>query len=120
MVALRKPHLICSRRERQICWHAYLTNLIGIFENKALDFSKNRADGDDILGDAHCDIPASSLRSSVCVMRTTVYDRTCGSGSLLLEVGDEASSRVTLYGQEKDATMAGLARKTGHAGQHAD
>lgn len=29
-----------------------LTNLIAIFENKALDFSKNRADGDDILGDA--------------------------------------------------------------------
>ena len=25
-----------------------LTNLIAIFENKALDFSKNRADGDDI------------------------------------------------------------------------
>jgi len=30
-----------------------LTNLISIFENKALDFSKNRADGDDILGDAY-------------------------------------------------------------------
>ena len=30
-----------------------LSNLIGIFENKALDFSKNRADGDDILGDAY-------------------------------------------------------------------
>ena len=29
-----------------------LTNLISIFENKALDFSKNRAEGDDILGDA--------------------------------------------------------------------
>ncbi|MGP8175901.1 MAG: type I restriction-modification system subunit M N-terminal domain-containing protein [Terracidiphilus sp.] len=29
-----------------------LTNLIAIFENPALDFSKNRADGDDILGDA--------------------------------------------------------------------
>ena len=27
-----------------------LTNLIAIFENPALDFSKNRADGDDILG----------------------------------------------------------------------
>ena len=26
---------------------------IAIFENKALDFSKNRADGDDILGDAY-------------------------------------------------------------------
>jgi integrase len=30
-----------------------LTNLIATFENKALDFSKNRADGDDILGDAY-------------------------------------------------------------------
>ncbi len=30
-----------------------LTELIAIFENKALDFSKNRADGDDILGDAY-------------------------------------------------------------------
>ena len=30
-----------------------LTNLITIFESPALDFSKNRADGDDILGDAY-------------------------------------------------------------------
>ena len=30
-----------------------LTNLVAIFENKALDFSKNRAGGDDILGDAY-------------------------------------------------------------------
>ena len=30
-----------------------LTNLIATFENPALDFSRNRADGDDILGDAY-------------------------------------------------------------------
>src|ERR1041385_5041594 len=30
-----------------------LTDLIAIFENPALDFSKNRAEGDDILGDAY-------------------------------------------------------------------
>jgi type I restriction enzyme M protein len=30
-----------------------LTNLIAIFENPALDFSKNRAENDDILGDAY-------------------------------------------------------------------
>ena len=29
-----------------------LTNLIAIFENPGLDFSRNRADGDDLLGDA--------------------------------------------------------------------
>ena len=32
---------------------ARLTNLIGIFQNPDLNFSKNRADGDDILGDAY-------------------------------------------------------------------
>jgi len=30
-----------------------LTTLIAIFENKALDFSRNRTDGDDLLGDAY-------------------------------------------------------------------
>lgn len=30
-----------------------LEKLIAIFENKSLDFFKNRADGDDILGDAY-------------------------------------------------------------------
>jgi type I restriction enzyme M protein len=29
-----------------------LTSLIGIFENPALDFSRNRAEGDDIPGNA--------------------------------------------------------------------
>jgi type I restriction enzyme M protein len=46
---------------------------------------------------------------------TTVYDPTCGSGSLLLKIGDEAHHghqhvKVTLYGQEKDNATAGLAR----------
>ena len=41
---------------------------------------------------------------------TTVYDPTCGSASLLLKVGDEAGTRVTLYGQEKDAATSTLAR----------
>lgn len=41
---------------------------------------------------------------------TTVYDPTCGSGSLLLKVGDEATTKVTLYGQEKDAATSALAR----------
>jgi type I restriction enzyme M protein len=41
---------------------------------------------------------------------TTVYDPTCGSGSLLIKVADEAGVRVTLYGQEKDGSTAGLAQ----------
>jgi type I restriction enzyme M protein len=113
-----------------------LTNLIAIFEDKALDFSKNRADGDDILGDAYEYLmrhfatesgkskgqfytPAEvsriiakilGIREAETSTGTTVYDPTCGSGSLLLKVADEARTPVTLYGQEKDAATSGLAR----------
>ena len=45
---------------------------------------------------------------------TTLYDPICGSGSLLLKIGDEARHgkdvKVSLYGQEKDNATAGLAR----------
>jgi type I restriction enzyme M protein len=113
-----------------------LTNLIAIFENKGLDFSKNRAEGDDILGDAYEYLmrhfatesgkskgqfytPAEVSRIIAQVIgigtmkttpATTIYDPTCGSGSLLLKVADEAKTKVTLEGQEKDAATAGLAR----------
>lgn len=113
-----------------------LTNLIAIFENKALDFSKNRAEGDDILGDAYEYLmrhfatesgkskgqfytPAEVSRIMAKIIgidqakttaSTTVYDPTCGSGSLLLKVTDQAKTSVTLYGQEKDAATSGLAR----------
>src|SRR5712672_1204825 len=113
-----------------------LTNLIAIFENKALDFSKNRADGDDILGDAYEYLmrhfatesgkskgqfytPAEvsriiaqiiGIHDAKTTSSTTVYDPTCGSGSLLLKVGDAAGTPVTLNGQEKDAATSGLAR----------
>ena len=113
-----------------------LTNLIAIFERPELDFSKNRAGGDDILGDAYEYLmrhfatesgkskgqfytPAEVSRTMAKIIGinnantgadTTVYDPTCGSGSLLLRVGGEADSKVTLYGQEKEAATAGLAR----------
>ena len=113
-----------------------LTNLVAIFENPALDFSKNRAEGDDILGDAYEYLmrhsatesgkskgqfytPAEVSRIMAQIVgihdaktsaATTVYDPTCGSGSLILKVGDEAGITVTLYGQEKDAATSGLAR----------
>src|ERR1022692_1404671 len=109
-----------------------LTNLIAIFENKALDFSKNRADGDDILGDAYeylmrhfatesgkskgqfyTPAEVSRILAKVVGINTktrqdqTVYDPTCGSGSLLLKAAAEAPRGLTIYGQEKDnATWA--------------
>jgi type I restriction enzyme M protein len=55
------------------------------------------------------------IRHAKITNDTTVYDPTCGSGSLLLKIGDEARHgrkdvKVTLYGQEKDNATAGLAR----------
>ncbi len=113
-----------------------LDNLIGIFQNPALDFSQNRADHDDILGDAYEYLmrhfatesgkskgqfytPAEVSRVIAQVIgispdnakaSTTAYDPTCGSGSLLLKVAAQAGKRITLEGQEKDVTTAGLAR----------
>jgi len=113
-----------------------LTNLIGIFEKPELDFSRNRAEHDDILGDAYEYLmrhfaqesgkskgqfytPAEVSRVIAKVIgiaphntvaATTAYDPTCGSGSLLLKVAAEAGRRITLEGQEKDVTTAGLAR----------
>ena len=113
-----------------------LTSLIAIFEKPELDFSKNRADGDDIMGDAYEYLmrhfatesgkskgqfytPAEvsrimaqilGIKNDATSSDTTVYDPTCGSGSLLLKVGDEAKTDVTLYGQEKDAATSALAR----------
>ena len=113
-----------------------LTNLIAIFQKPELDFSKNRAENDDILGDAYeylmrhfasqsgkskgqfytpsevCRIIAKVIGISPqnAKASTTAYDPTCGSGSLLLKVAAEAGKHITLEGQEKDGTTAGLAR----------
>ena len=113
-----------------------LTNLIAIFEKPALNFARNRADDDDILGDAyeylmrHFAIqsgkskgqfltPAEVSRVKAQVLQiekeattaaTTICDPFCGSGSLLLKVAAQAPTAVTLYGQEKDAATSGLAR----------
>src|SRR2546422_10000172 len=111
-----------------------LSKLVAIFDG--LDFRANRAEGDDLLGDAYDNLmrhfatergkskgqfytPAEvsrimaqilGIRNAKTSAATTVYDPTCGSGSLLLKVGDEAGTAVTLYGQEKDAATSGLAR----------
>ncbi|WP_291997000.1 N-6 DNA methylase [Candidatus Accumulibacter sp. ACC012] len=113
-----------------------LSNLIGIFQKPELDFSQNRAEHDDILGDAYEYLmrhfatesgkskgqfytPAEVSRIIAKVIgiapnntkaSTTAYDPTCGSGSLLLKVAAQAGKHITLEGQEKDVTTAGLAR----------
>ncbi len=116
-----------------------LSRLVGIFSNPALDFRSNRAEGDDILGDAYEYLmrhfatesgkskgqfytPAEVSRVMAKVIGLsgakagdqTIYDPTCGSGSLLLKAHDEARSRtgwdLTLYGQEMDNATSALAR----------
>lgn len=116
-----------------------LSNLVSIFGNPALDFRSNRAEGDDILGDAYEYLmrhfatesgkskgqfytPAEVSRIMAKVIgigsatspSQTIYDPTCGSGSLLLKAHDEARGAtghdLALYGQEMDNATKALAR----------
>ncbi len=110
-----------------------LTKLVAIFED--LDFSSNRAGGDDLLGDAYEYLmmnfatesgkskgqfytPAEVSRIMAKVIGVgadvrpsqTVYDPTCGSGSLLIRAADEAPNGISIYGQEMDVATWSLAR----------
>ncbi len=113
-----------------------LSNLIAIFENPALDFRGNRAEGDDIIGDAYEYLmrhfatesgkskgqfytPSEvsrvmskiiGINSKNTTSETSAYDPTCGSGSLILKVADEAEKPISVFGQENESTTAGLAR----------
>lgn len=112
-----------------------LTNLVAIFQDDKLDFRKNRAGGDDIIGDAYEYLmrefaqesgkskgqfytPAEVSRILAKVIgidkakraSNTVYDPACGSGSLLIRAANEAPNGITIYGQEYDPTTAGLAK----------
>lgn len=110
-----------------------LSKLVAIFND--LDFSGNRADGDDLLGDAYeylmrhfatesgkskgqfyTPSEVSRIMAKVIGINKetrqdqTVYDPTCGSGSLLLKAADEAPSGMSIYGQEKDVATTALAK----------
>ena len=109
-----------------------LTKLVAIFEN--LDLRANRAEGDDLLGDAYEYLmrhfatesgkskgqfytPAEVSRIMAKVIGIgpdtqqdeTIYDPACGSGSLLLKATDEAPRGLSVYGQEKDNATYALA-----------
>ena len=110
-----------------------LSRLVAIFDG--LDFRANRAEGDDLLGDAYEYLmrhfatesgkskgqfytPAEVSRIMAKVIGIdadtrqdqTIYDPTCGSGSLLLKAADEAPHGITVYGQEMDNATWALAR----------
>ena len=112
-----------------------LTGLVEVFQDPELDFSNNRADDNDVLGDAYEFLmkkfaseagkskgqfytPSEVSRIMAKLLKISeskkgqiyVYDMACGSGSLLIKAGNEASTGVgvNLYGQEKDTNTAGL------------
>ena len=110
-----------------------LSTLVAIFND--LDLSANRAEGDDLLGDAYEYLmrhfatesgkskgqfytPAEVSRIMAKVIgitsetprNATIYDPTCGSGSLLLRAIDETQHGLTPYGQEKDNATYALAQ----------
>ena len=112
-----------------------LSNLVAIFNRPELDFRKNRAEGDDILGDAneylmrhfatesgkskgqfYTPAEVSRIMAKVIGVRSakraeqTIYDPTCGSGSLLLKAHDEAPFDLTIYGQEMDNATRAMAK----------
>lgn len=112
-----------------------LTGLIAIFQRPEFDFKNNKAGGDDILGDAYEYLmrnfatesgkskgqfytPAEVSRilakvvgiDKITSTDISVYDPACGSGSLLIRAADEAPVEVSIYGQEKEITTAGLAK----------
>ena len=112
-----------------------LTDLISIFQRPELDFSRNKAEGDDIIGDAYeylmrkfatesgkskgqfytpaevSRILANVVGISRCTdTSATVCDPACGSGSLLIRAIDAAPFPIMGYGQEKESTTAGLAK----------
>ena len=116
-----------------------LSKLIGIFDDPRLDFSSNVADGDDLLGDAYeylmrhfatesgkskgqfytpsevSRIMAKAIGAGGATSaKQTIYDPTCGSGSLLLKAHAEAKSNsgfdLAVYGQEMDNATAALSR----------
>lgn len=116
-----------------------LTKLIKIFNRPELDFSDNSAEGDDLLGDAYEYLmrhfatesgkskgqfytPAEVSRIMAKVVgaghavnaKQTIYDPTCGSGSLLLKAYAEARHgsgyELAVYGQEMDNATAALAK----------
>ncbi|HUP21642.1 MAG TPA: N-6 DNA methylase [Thermoanaerobaculia bacterium] len=110
-----------------------LSKLVAIFDD--LDFGANRAEGDDLLGDAYEYLmrhfatesgkskgqfytPAEVSRIMAQVVGIgpktrqdkTIYDPTCGSGSLLLKAADEAPRGISIYGQENDVATWALAQ----------
>lgn len=111
-----------------------VTSLIEVFQNSKLDFGNNRSSDDDLIGDAYEFLmrqfatesgkskgqfytPAEASRVLSILIgiadddrpNVSIYDPTCGSGSLLLKAKAAAKTNVTINGQEMDNSNRGMA-----------
>ena len=111
-----------------------VTSLIEVFQNSKLDFGQNRSSDDDLIGDAYEFLmrqfatesgkskgqfytPAEASRVLSILIgiadddrpNVSIYDPTCGSGSLLLKAKAAAKTNVTINGQEMDNSNRGMA-----------
>jgi type I restriction enzyme M protein len=129
VASFNDPEKLGSGKEMQDT----LSKLVAIFAD--LDFRGSRAEGDDLLGDAYEYLmrnfatesgkskgqfytPAEVSRVMAKIVGIdghtkqddSVYDPTCGSGSLLIKAAAEAPRGITVYGQEKDNATWALSR----------
>ena len=114
-----------------------VSKLIKVFQDDNLNFANNRAADDDLIGDAYEYLmrqfasqsgkskgqfytPAEVSRVMANIIginkdtrqgNISIYDPTCGSGSLLLRAKAEAhNDNISIDGQEKDLATIGMAR----------
>lgn len=110
-----------------------LSKLIKIFDS--LELGANTAEGDDLLGDAYeylmrhfatesgkskgqfyTPSEVSTILPQIIginqntTQNQSVYDPTCGSGSLLLKASTFAPHGLSIYGQEKEVSTTALCR----------
>jgi type I restriction enzyme M protein len=110
-----------------------LSKLIKIFDN--LELGSNTAEGDDLLGDAYeylmrhfatesgkskgqfyTPSEVSTILPQIIGIdantsaKQTIYDPTCGSGSLLLKASALAPNGLSIYGQEKEVSTTALCK----------
>lgn len=100
-----------------------LTDLISIFQRPELDFSRNKAEGDDIIGDAYeylmRKFATESGKSkgqfytpaevSRILANVVGISRCTDTGATVCDI-DAAPISIMGYGQEKESTTAGLAK----------
>lgn len=115
-----------------------VSNLIAVFQDKDLDLSNNRAADDDLIGDAYEYLmknfatqsgkskgqfytPGEVSRVMARVVNIaedrrpmiSIYDMTCGSGSLLIRAAAESGrpyDQIAIEGQELDLATIGMAK----------